>query len=469
MMSGQSFLKRDDTIGAVILAEASTWIGTPYRHQGSRKGVGCDCLGLVRGVWRAVYGSEPESPSAYGADWWVRGDDERLLEAAMRHCRRRWGPCGRCRARRLAAVPLARSCRPSMPPLSVARTGSSTPTKAGVIASPLVLNGGARHCRRFPLSRKVRIETRWQRDSLAVGRRRRLRRAVRAGRRSRWPSAPARWLARRSTTADQRHPQRCAGAAQRARIPGADEGAPIPRVHGTVRIAGTLIWATRFEETRSTSRTGGKASQPKVETLAYFGNFAIGLCEGEIAGLRRVWADGREIDLTEIEMRVYRGTRDQWPDPLIEAKQGAGNAPAYRGLAYVVFERLPLDRFRQPDPAVLQFEVIRVRSVKLEPAMRGRDADPRLDRAWLCRSGHGRDANSRPKEPSGASTATCLQHQPTGAARSTNCRRCAPICRAWRWSRPGSAMICARPLPDQARRRDAVAARREQSHGRWAG
>jgi len=89
MMAGQSFLKRDDTIGAVILAEASTWIGTPYRHQGSRKGVGCDCLGLVRGVWRAVYGSEPESPSAYGADWWVRGDDERLLEAAMRHCRRK--------------------------------------------------------------------------------------------------------------------------------------------------------------------------------------------------------------------------------------------------------------------------------------------------------------------------------------------------------------------------------------------
>ena len=49
-----------------IVAEASTWLGTPYRHQGSRKGVGCDCLGLVRGVWREVYGTDAETPVSAG-------------------------------------------------------------------------------------------------------------------------------------------------------------------------------------------------------------------------------------------------------------------------------------------------------------------------------------------------------------------------------------------------------------------
>lgn len=74
--------------------------------------------------------------------------------------------------------------------------------------------------------------------------------------------------------------------------------------------------------------------------------------------MRRVWADGRELDLTGLELRVYRGDEHQLPDPQVEAKQGAGNAPAYRGLAYVVFERLPLDTFGNRIP-LLQFEVLR--------------------------------------------------------------------------------------------------------------
>ncbi|MCK8781765.1 glycoside hydrolase/phage tail family protein [Rhizobium sp. NTR19] len=144
-----------------------------------------------------------------------------------------------------------------------------------------------------------------------------------------------------------------------ARIPGADEGTAINRVYGTARVGGTLIWATRFEEEVTRERTGGKAtSGPRVETFRYFANLAVGLCEGPIAGVRRVWADGRELDLTTIEMRIYRGDEEQLPDPLIEAKQGEGNAPAYRGLAYVVFERLPLDSFGNRIP-LLQFEVLR--------------------------------------------------------------------------------------------------------------
>src|SRR5690606_9796047 len=96
----------------------------------------------------------------------------------------------------------------------------------------------------------------------------------------------------------------------------------------------------------------------KVENYAYHANFALGLCEGPIALIRRVWADGRELDLETLEMRIYRGTARQLPDPLIEAKQGPGRAPAWRGLAYVVFERLPLDDFGNRIPA-FQFEVVR--------------------------------------------------------------------------------------------------------------
>jgi NlpC/P60 family putative phage cell wall peptidase len=68
--------------GDVIVAAARSWLGTPYRHQASVKGVGADCLGLVRGVWREVIGAEPEAPPAYSADWAETGGREALLEAA---------------------------------------------------------------------------------------------------------------------------------------------------------------------------------------------------------------------------------------------------------------------------------------------------------------------------------------------------------------------------------------------------
>jgi NlpC/P60 family putative phage cell wall peptidase len=68
-----------------IVAEARSWIGTPYRHQGSRKGVGCDCLGLVRGVWREIIGAEPERPPAYARDWAEASGDEALARAARAH------------------------------------------------------------------------------------------------------------------------------------------------------------------------------------------------------------------------------------------------------------------------------------------------------------------------------------------------------------------------------------------------
>ena len=68
-----------------IIAEARAWIGTPYRHQASVKGVGCDCLGLVRGVWRALLGPEPETAPPYARDWAEATGQETLAEAAARH------------------------------------------------------------------------------------------------------------------------------------------------------------------------------------------------------------------------------------------------------------------------------------------------------------------------------------------------------------------------------------------------
>jgi len=69
-----------------VVAVARGFVGTPYRHQGSLKGVGCDCLGLIRGVWWELYGVEPEVPTPYAMDWAERAGEERLLDAATRHC-----------------------------------------------------------------------------------------------------------------------------------------------------------------------------------------------------------------------------------------------------------------------------------------------------------------------------------------------------------------------------------------------
>eukprot|EP01032_Pedospumella_encystans_P000313 gene313-351_t len=73
------------SVNAQVLAIAGRWIGTPYRHQGAVKGVGCDCLGLVRGIWRELYGAEPEAVPAYAPDWAERAGEERLMAAAGRH------------------------------------------------------------------------------------------------------------------------------------------------------------------------------------------------------------------------------------------------------------------------------------------------------------------------------------------------------------------------------------------------
>ena len=82
--------------GERAVAAARRWIGTPYRHQGSCRGAGCDCLGLVRGVWRAVLGDEPEAVPAYTPDW-AETAAEPGADALLLAARRYFIECLACR------------------------------------------------------------------------------------------------------------------------------------------------------------------------------------------------------------------------------------------------------------------------------------------------------------------------------------------------------------------------------------
>ncbi|KMK67701.1 glycoside hydrolase TIM-barrel-like domain-containing protein [Puniceibacterium sp. IMCC21224] len=150
------------------------------------------------------------------------------------------------------------------------------------------------------------------------------------------------------------------GRVDRFRLTGAGEGAPIAQVYGRMRVGAHVIWASEFTEHVKKSGGGGKGfpQQPQVKSYSYSVNLALALCEGEISGVNRVWADGAEIPVSELNMRVYKGTTDQLPDPKIAAVEGAGLVPAYRGTAYVVIEDLQLQKFGNRVPS-FNFEVTR--------------------------------------------------------------------------------------------------------------
>ncbi len=149
-------------------------------------------------------------------------------------------------------------------------------------------------------------------------------------------------------------------------VQASSEGSAIARVFGRVRLAGQMIWATNFEEqiTTRTETSGGKGGggggsrkqRTTITEYLYFANFAIGLSEGQVTRLGRVWADGKELDLSEVTYRFYDGSETQLPDSLIETKEGTGNVPGFRGLCYIVFERLALARFGNRIPQ-LAFEL----------------------------------------------------------------------------------------------------------------
>jgi len=149
------------------------------------------------------------------------------------------------------------------------------------------------------------------------------------------------------------------GQVDRFRLTGASEGASVGQVYGRMRIGGQVIWASQFEESSTTTGGGkGAPSKPKITAFSYTVNLAIALCEGEITRVGRVWADGIEIARDDLNMRIYSGSEDQMPDPKIEAVEGAGLAPAYRGIAYVMLEDLPMGQFGNRIPQ-FTFEVLR--------------------------------------------------------------------------------------------------------------
>jgi len=146
------------------------------------------------------------------------------------------------------------------------------------------------------------------------------------------------------------------------------DGAAMPQVWGRARLAGQVIWAARFTEHAQTS--GGGKSGPKETGFTYSISFAVGLCEGEISGIGRIWANGALLDQSRYPVRWHAGRADQLPDPLITAIEGP-DAPGFRGTAYLVLEDLPLDEFGHRLPN-LSVEVFRgVGSDGLERQVRG--------------------------------------------------------------------------------------------------
>jgi hypothetical protein len=137
-------------------------------------------------------------------------------------------------------------------------------------------------------------------------------------------------------------------------------GTALPRLFGTLRVAGTVVWATDLREQRSSG--GGGKGRPKTVEFSYSASFAVALSARPIRAVRRIWADGKLLRgaagdfKSATGFRLHLGGEDQPIDPLIAAAEGPGLAPAYRGLAYALFEDFQLADYGNRIPS-LSFEV----------------------------------------------------------------------------------------------------------------
>lgn len=137
-------------------------------------------------------------------------------------------------------------------------------------------------------------------------------------------------------------------------------GTTIPQLFGSMRVAGTVIWATDLKEDR-TSASGGKG-RPKTNNYSYSASFAVALSGRAIGGVSRIWADGKLLRgaggdfKTATGFRLYLGSEDQEADPLIASIEGTGETPAFRGTAYALFENFQLADYGNHIPS-LTFEV----------------------------------------------------------------------------------------------------------------
>lgn len=138
-------------------------------------------------------------------------------------------------------------------------------------------------------------------------------------------------------------------------------GIAVPRQFGRMRVAGQIIWATDLVERRE--KRGGGKGKPSTVTYSYSASFAVALSSRALQQVGRIWADGKLLRGAGGDLKVagafrfYSGTGDQAPDPLIAAAEGADRCPAFRGIAYAVFEDLDLSEYGNRIPA-LTFEVV---------------------------------------------------------------------------------------------------------------
>jgi len=137
-------------------------------------------------------------------------------------------------------------------------------------------------------------------------------------------------------------------------------GRSIPIVFGRARVRGELIWARHIQETQliiSLAKVRDKSERRTQVGYVYHADFALALCEGEIECIERVWANDLLLDISKYKYTLYKGTQDQMPDPSITESERELTC-AFRGMAYIVFEKFPLAEFNNKLPA-LSFEVVR--------------------------------------------------------------------------------------------------------------
>lgn len=155
-------------------------------------------------------------------------------------------------------------------------------------------------------------------------------------------------------------------------------GNTIPKLYGTSRLSGNVIWSAGIKEHKH--KSGGKGTGVQQSTYTYTCSWAIAFCEGPVDGITRIWADGKLISgsaphkfsdngnllvegvfailsqttkkTNKVKYRFYPGTEDQLPDSTIEADKGVGNCPAYRDLAYIVFIDMPLEDYGNRLPQI---------------------------------------------------------------------------------------------------------------------
>ena len=137
-------------------------------------------------------------------------------------------------------------------------------------------------------------------------------------------------------------------------------GTQVPAIFGAMRVAGTVIWSTDLIETRN--KSGGGKGRPATINYSYAASFAVALSSRPVARIGRIWADGNLLrgfagDLkSEVTFRFHHGYRDQPLDPLLSSAETTGQCPAYRGMAYAVFEDFQLADYGNRIPS-LTFEL----------------------------------------------------------------------------------------------------------------